>query len=284
MMIRSGLMTGKREQRGTGRNLVFVLIFIMGGLILYFGIRALLPSGLPISHFPPRALEAYFQAEEEYGIPWYCLAAIDLQEKRDLDKVSHKRAAALAQTLTQDGDEEKILSGYSQDRAFLKGTLTYVKRLRYIDQVFRDKIFPIDRKYEPSYQDDWGHDRTYGGKRRHEGTDIICPKGTPISSVGPGTVEQKGWNRLGGWRIGIRGDDGIYYYYAHMSRYAPGFEIGDRVQTGDIIGYVGDSGYGPEGTTGEFVPHLHFGMYEKDEAVSPYPFLKAWEKRTGIEG
>jgi len=284
MMIRSDFMIEKRKRSGTGRNLVFILIFIMGGLILYFGIRSLLPSRLPISHFPPKALEAYFQAEGEYGIPWYCLTAIDLQEKRSLEKVSLKTAAALAKDLNREGDEEKILSGYSQDRAFLKGALTYAKRLRYIDQVYRDKIFPIDREYEYNYRNDWGDDRTFGGKRRHEGIDIICRKGTPIASVGPGTVEQKGWNRLGGWRIGIRGDDGIYYYYAHMSRYAPGFEIGDRVQTGDVIGYVGDSGYGPEGTTGKFVPHLHFGMYEKDEAVSPYPFLKAWEKGTGVEG
>jgi murein DD-endopeptidase MepM/ murein hydrolase activator NlpD len=283
MLMRSSFMTGKREQGRTGRNLVFVLIFIIGGLLLYFGVRSLLPSRLPISHFPSKALDAYFQAEEEYGIPWYCLAAIDLQEKRSLDKVNYKTAAALAEALAREEDEKKILSGYSQDRTFLEGALTYVKRLRYIDQVFRDKIFPIDGKYESSYRDDWGDDRSYGGKRRHEGIDIICRKGTPIASVGPGMVEQKGWNRLGGWRIGIRGDDGIYYYYAHMSRYAPGFEIGDRVQTGDIIGYVGDSGYGPEGTTGKFVPHLHFGMYEKDEAISPYPFLKAWEKRKGIE-
>ena len=56
------------------------------------------------------------------------------------------------------------------------------------------------------------------------------------------------------------------------------------MKKGEVIGYVGDSGYGTEGTTGKFPPHLHFGIYVREnllswrrEAINPYPLLKVWE-------
>src|SRR5688572_22545146 len=51
----------------------------------------------------------------------------------------------------------------------------------------------------------------------HEGTDIFAEPGTPIRAVHPGTVENVGWTFYSGWRIGIRGTDGRYWFYAHMS-------------------------------------------------------------------
>ena len=84
-----------------------------------------------------------------------------------------------------------------------------------------------------------------------------------------------------GWAFG--GKDNIYYYYAHLSRYEGNPEEGDKVTKGQIIGYVGDTGYGPEGTTGQFEPHLHFGMYYgKNNSLTPfnpYPFLEGLGKR-----
>ena len=53
-----------------------------------------------------------------------------------------------------------------------------------------------------------------------------------------------------------------------MSRFAEGIEMGERVKKGEVIGYVGDSGYGPEGTTGKFPPHLHFGIYVRESLLS----------------
>ncbi len=59
-------------------------------------------------------------------------------------------------------------------------------------------------------------------------------------------------------------------YYAHLERYEDGLQAGDVVAKGQVIGYLGDSGYGPEGTTGEFEPHLHFGIYQPvEKAFSP---------------
>ena len=144
--------------------------------------------------------------------------------------------------------------------------------------VYQDKVFPI-AGHEYNYANDYGDGRSYGGQRRHEGIDIMCDMG----KFSPGGMRrcgrEKGWLELGGWRIGIRGNDGIYYYYAHLSRYEDGLEKGHKVKKGQIIGYVGDTGYGKEGTTGKFPPHLHFGMYERDDwtgsgekAINPYPF------------
>ncbi|MCX7569530.1 LysM peptidoglycan-binding domain-containing protein [Tumebacillus sp. DT12] len=149
-------------------------------------------------------------------------------------------------------------------------------------------IFPFQSRtgYDP-LRDTWGDTRTYnpttGEYRQHEGTDIMAPSGTPLVSVGSGVITNYGWSELGGWRVTIRLDNTDYsVYYAHMSRYAPGLGKGVRVSKGQLIGYVGATGYGPEGTTGKFAPHLHFGLYDNAAgfaAINPYPFLKYWETR-----
>lgn len=128
------------------------------------------------------------------------------------------------------------------------------------------------------YEDSFNCGRSYGGSRQHKGCDIFGDgkKGYyPIISVSDGTVTHKGWLELGGYRIGITTKDGVYYYYAHMDRYAPDIKENDSVKAGQIIGFLGDTGYGKEGTTGMFDPHLHFGIYIEGEkyAVNPWYFL-----------
>ena len=77
-------------------------------------------------------------------------------------------------------------------------------------------------------------ERTYGGKRGHEGTDLMPPTNQrgfyPVFSATAGTVEHMGWLQKGGWRIGIRSEQGGYFYYAHLSEYAPGMEEGKTVE------------------------------------------------------
>ena len=106
----------------------------------------------------------------------------------------------------------------------------------------------------------------------------------PIVSMTDGTIEQVGWLEKGGWRIGIRSIGGNYYYYAHFHSYIKDWERGDPVKAGDLLGYMGDSGYGPEGTTGQFPVHLHLGIYlpaeEKGEqAINPYWMLRYLENK-----
>lgn len=126
------------------------------------------------------------------------------------------------------------------------------------------------------YIDSWGYERNYGGNRTHEGCDLMAIENIeglyPIISVCDGTITNIGWLEKGGYRVGIESCNGIYYYYAHLSEYA-NIKLGDEVKAGDLIGFMGNSGYGPEGTTGMFDVHLHFGIYYNDVSINPYWFL-----------
>ena len=89
--------------------------------------------------------------------------------------------------------------------------------------------------------------------------------GTPIIAVESGTIQHLGWNQYGGWRVGIRSTDGKrYYYYAHLRKdhpYVAGLTEGATVTAGDVIGYLGMTGYSrKENVNNINVPHLHFGL------------------------
>lgn len=149
------------------------------------------------------------------------------------------------------------------------------------------KYFPIpisstNPKQFVSYVNSWGMGRTYGGNRQHEGTDIMADYNVsgyyPVISVSDGVVEKIGWLELGGYRLLIRCQSGGKFYYAHLSGYAEGITEGTKVSAGQLIGYMGDTGYGAEGTTGKFPVHLHFGIYVtyqgEEISVNPYYLLK----------
>ena len=111
------------------------------------------------------------------------------------------------------------------------------------------------------------------------------PGEIPVRSVSDGVVEKKGWLKLGGYRLGIRAPHGAYFYYAHLDQYEPKLREGSKVNAGDVIGYMGDTGYGEEGTRGKFPVHLHFGIYldygENEIPINPYEVLRYlfyWEK------
>ena len=141
--------------------------------------------------------------------------------------------------------------------------------------------------YNVTFGDSWMQSRNFGGERTHEGCDIMAgidKRGHyPVVSISDGYVEKIGWLRLGGYRIGIRSTHGVYFYYAHLSDYAPGLKAGDEVKAGELLGFMGDTGYSEvEGTTGYFPVHLHVGIYLNEEdgtekSYNPYPFLKELE-------
>lgn len=124
---------------------------------------------------------------------------------------------------------------------------------------------PVAKGFPYSDFDDFGTARSYGFKRQHLGHDMMGQVGTPIIAVESGTVEALGWNQYGGWRIGIRSfDRKRYYYYAHLRKnypYQSGLEVGSQVQAGDVIGYMGRTGYSrTENTNNIDESHLHFGL------------------------
>lgn len=124
---------------------------------------------------------------------------------------------------------------------------------------------PVAAGYGYSHCDDFGVGRSFGFKRKHLGNDLMGGLGTPIVAVEGGVVEAMGWNRYGGWRVGIRSfDSKRYYYYAHLQKdhpFADGLEVGDIVQPGDLIGFMGRSGYSDrENVNNIETVHLHFGL------------------------
>ena len=138
-------------------------------------------------------------------------------------------------------------------------------------------FLPIAKNYSFSHYDDFGNSRSYGFKRVHLGNDLMGSIGTPIIAVESGIIEHLGWNQYGGWRIGIRSFDGMrYYYYAHLRKnhpYAEGLEEGMTVKAGDVIGYLGMTGYSTKENVNNInVPHLHFGMqliFDESQIDSP---------------
>lgn len=124
---------------------------------------------------------------------------------------------------------------------------------------------PIAEGYGYTHCSDFGNSRTFGFSRKHLGNDLMGAVGTPVIAVEGGVVEALGWNRYGGWRVGIRSfDSNRYYYYAHLQKdkpFAAGLEQGDIVQAGNVIGYMGRTGYSDiENTNNIQTVHLHFGM------------------------
>ena len=124
---------------------------------------------------------------------------------------------------------------------------------------------PIAKNFPYQDYDDFGVARSYGYRRQHLGHDMMGQVGTPVIAVESGYVEAIGWNQYGGWRLGIRSfDKKRYYYYAHLRKnypYHKSLKEGSIVQAGDVIGYLGRTGYSrTENTNNIDEPHLHFGL------------------------
>lgn len=103
----------------------------------------------------------------------------------------------------------------------------------------------------------------------HEGNDIPAACGTPIRSPSDGTV-RPGADPAGGNNVIVTEADGTYLYMAHLSAYPAGQVSGSTVKTGDVIGFVGQTG----AATG---CHVHFEIHPRGgDAVDPKAFLDAW--------
>ncbi len=126
--------------------------------------------------------------------------------------------------------------------------------------------FPIAAGHWYNHYDDFGNSRSFGFKRKHLGHDIMGSVGAPIVAVEEGIVTELGWNRYGGWRVGITSlDSKRYYYYAHLRKgkpFAEGLEKGAHIDAGQLIGYLGMTGYSDKEDVNlkNCAPHLHFGM------------------------
>ncbi len=129
-------------------------------------------------------------------------------------------------------------------------------------------FFPVAADY--SFIDSWGFPRATGtpAEHWHEGADIFAPTGTELVAVETGVISRLSDGGLGGRALYIEGQSGSKHYYAHLTGYAEGIEVGTIVTGGDVVGYVGDSGNARGGT-----PHLHYEIHPGDRPVNPYPIL-----------
>lgn len=172
---------------------------------------------------------------------------------------------------------------YKRDKAvgIIMGNAKIFKTFGRID--LQEKVFPVPVRTHYTYHSTWGSARGWGGRRIHEGTDIFADYGLPVRSTCYGIIEMKGWNKYGGWRIGIRDINNSYHYFAHLNGFAKDLKAGQVVSPGMLLGGVGSTGYGPPGTSGKFPPHLHYGMYKDNGylewSFDPYPYLRMWERR-----
>jgi murein DD-endopeptidase MepM/ murein hydrolase activator NlpD len=118
-----------------------------------------------------------------------------------------------------------------------------------------------------SLYNSWGAPRD-GGRRRHKGIDIFAPKGTAVVAVADGIISYIGDQPKGGHCLWLTTENGTSFYYAHLDRWAAGLYEGLEVRSGELLGYVGNTGNAR--TT---PPHLHFAVNDNDEMVNPYPIL-----------
>lgn len=171
----------------------------------------------------------------------------------------------------------------------------YTEQGKILEQALADaECFPVKGITEEFYyEDSYGADRTYGGNRVHLGTDIMDVQNQrgrlEILSITDGIVANMGWNDKGGWRIGINSPSGNYFYYAHLDSYREDLKVGQEVKSGEVLGYMGDTGYSPiPGTTGQFPVHLHLGIMLRDITdeeywINPYYILKYVEGKSMVD-
>ncbi len=158
-----------------------------------------------------------------------------------------------------------VLGGFLGEYKIRKRAVSEVQNNEW-QEVYGLKAFsPIAKTFPFSHYDDFGAKRSYGYSRPHLGHDMMAAVGTPVIAVESGTVEIMGWNQYGGWRVGIRSfDKKRYYYYAHLRQNRPfhvNLKEGVDIHAGDVIGYVGRTGYSTKENVNNIdKSHLHWGL------------------------
>ena len=132
--------------------------------------------------------------------------------------------------------------GESMRKAFLKAPLKFSR----ISSGFSyARKHPVTRKVQP-----------------HTGVDYAAPTGTPVMTIGDGVVTSMKYEGAGGNTVRIKHNSIYSTAYLHLSKYAKGLKVGQRVRQGDVIGYVGSTGR----STG---PHLDFRVWKNGSPINP---------------
>jgi murein DD-endopeptidase MepM/ murein hydrolase activator NlpD len=209
----------------------------------------------------------------------------DAAQQQDIDTVNaimrdQQRKQALVaslQTQLQSAQHDLTSANGAVHRAFFD---LVAANAALNDATHGGRVFPVDGRFE--FGDSWGSYRANVLQgttlHAHHATDIMARRGTPVVAIETGTLDRVGWNRLGGWRLWIKGVSGAHYYYAHLMAYAPKIHAGTKVVAGQYLGRVGNTGDAQGGPT-----HLHIEVHLPDPkhidpsgdgiTVNPYPLL-----------
>lgn len=255
---------------------VFLCILLIFALIFPVGAE---PIKWVNFHIPYESLHYALQQdiqtyEQEKHIGWIeilSLAACRTGGKCPLSSVKKAAADLKGEKSPQDllGANSKYydyyFNAYTAALGGLVGSYAIEINGEWKSQYGLKAFSPVAAGYGYSHCDDFGVSRSFGFKRKHLGNDLMGGLGTPIVAVEGGVIEAMGWNRYGGWRIGIRSfDSKRYYYYAHLQKdhpFAEGLQEGDIVQAGDLIGFMGRTGYSDKENVNNIeTVHLHFGL------------------------
>lgn len=241
-------------------------------------------------------------AEQDKHISWIDILAV--AACRTGGKCPLSSVKKSTRELSENADVEEILGGLYRYYPYYKEVYTAIlggvighyaiEKDGERKPAYGLKAFsPIAAGYGYSHCSDFGNKRSFGFARKHLGHDMMGGMGTPIVAVEGGIVEAMGWNRYGGWRIGIRSyDSKRYYYYAHLQKdhpFAEGLQIGDKVEAGQLIGFMGRTGYSDKENTNNIeTVHLHFGLqlvFDESQKecnseiwVDVYPLVKLLHK------
>ncbi len=190
-------------------------------------------------------------------------SALDFQRADQAAQVSSLRSQT-AGIQSKLNEQTALLAGIDSDIANLIG-------LSYGGGGGGWTVGPVNGKYFPvagphSFSNDWGAPRSVG--RTHKGCDIMANYGVPCVAVTGGYVSQYSQGNAGNY-VGLSGDDGTLYYYMHLQSYGRS----GRVEAGDVVGYVGDTG------NARGCPHCHFEVHPGHGGpVNPYPLLLALDQ------
>jgi murein DD-endopeptidase MepM/ murein hydrolase activator NlpD len=163
--------------------------------------------------------------------------------------------------------EQEALLRYNRSHTYVREVLAYADSLA-TPATGAGILCPVAGP--TSFTDTWLAPRS--GGRRHQGVDMFAAHGTPVVAPVAGVAERSN-NTLGGLGFRLWGDDGNFYYGAHLAAFGPHW---GRVQAGTLLGYVGNTG-NARGTP----PHLHFEIHpgrtpgEPAGAVNPTPAVTA---------
>ena len=187
-------------------------------------------------------------------------AAAEAARRRAVQQAQARPAAFASQLAqaAQAGPSGPLTTGGTPST----GTLTVPVGLAYAGPAGACPVAPVH-----SFTDTWGAPRS--GGRKHQGTDVFAPYGSPAYAVVDGVIDKVGNGGLGGITLWLRGDDGDRYYYAHNA--ANIAQLGQRVRAGEQIAYVGTTG-----NASTTPPHIHFeAHFRGGRASNPYPWLAA---------